>query len=285
MTSLDQFTSVFKSADKAIFSYQKMTFKRILVVTDLKSKNMPDFIQNVRDFLSVIDDGASQWDSVCGVDFNSVQHLLDIIQDKKPDLIVTYRHLHSKAWQWPYSLGEYLDIMSQATAVPVVVMPHPDAGNALPHSLQNTDRVMAMTDHLTGDNGLVNMALSMTSAGGQCWLVHVENKQILDRYMDVIGKIPSIETDQAHDTIAHQLLKEPKDFIDACRSVIENENSDVTIEAVVVMGRHISEYRELIQTKEIDMLVFNTKDDDQLAMHGAAYALAVELRTIPLMMV
>jgi len=285
MTRLDQFTSVFKSADKAVYSYQKLSFKRILVVTDLKSNDMRDFIQTVRSFLSVTEEAKPQWDSVSGEDFNSVQQLLDIIQDKKPDLIVTYRHLHSKAWQWPYSLGEYLDIMSQATSVPVVVMPHPDAGHALSHSLQNTDQVMAMTDHLTGDNGLVNMALSMTAPGGHCWLVHVENKQILDRYMDVIGKIPSIETDQALETIAHQLLKEPKDFIDACRSVIENENGNVTIEDVVVMGRHISEYRELIQAKKIDMLVFNTKDEDQLAMHGSAYALAVELRTIPLMMV
>ena len=28
----------------------------------------------------------------------------------------------------------------------------------------------------------------------------------------------------------------------------------------------------------------NTKDDDQLAMHGLAYPLAVELRDIPLLM-
>jgi hypothetical protein len=28
----------------------------------------------------------------------------------------------------------------------------------------------------------------------------------------------------------------------------------------------------------------NTKDEDQLAMHGLAYPLAIELRTIPLLM-
>ena len=35
---------------------------------------------------------------------------------------------------------------------------------------------------------------------------------------------------------------------------------------------------------EIDLLVFNTKDDDQLAMHGLAYPLAVEVRGIPILM-
>ena len=35
---------------------------------------------------------------------------------------------------------------------------------------------------------------------------------------------------------------------------------------------------------EVDLLVLNTKDDDQLAMHGLAYPLAIELREIPLLL-
>ena len=51
----------------------------------------------------------------------------------------------------------------------------------------------------------------------------------------------------------------------------------------VLMGRQVDEYGELIAKREIDLLVLHTKDD-QLAMHGVAYALAVELRGIPLLM-
>jgi hypothetical protein len=40
----------------------------------------------------------------------------------------------------------------------------------------------------------------------------------------------------------------------------------------------------LIEQHEVDLLVLNTKDDDQFAMHGISYALAVELRQIPLLM-
>jgi hypothetical protein len=48
--------------------------------------------------------------------------------------------------------------------------------------------------------------------------------------------------------------------------------------------RRLGEYRRLITEHRVDLLVFNTLDDDQLAMHGLAYPLAAELRQIPLLM-
>ena len=33
-----------------------------------------------------------------------------------------------------------------------------------------------------------------------------------------------------------------------------------------------------------DLLVMNTKDDEQMAMHGLAYPLAIEVRSIPLLL-
>ena len=35
---------------------------------------------------------------------------------------------------------------------------------------------------------------------------------------------------------------------------------------------------------EADLLVMHTKDEDQLAMHGLAYPLAIEVRTVPLLL-
>ena len=81
-------------------------------------------------------------------------------------------------------------MLTQATRVPVVVLPHPDATLALPHTLQNTDRVMAITDHLSGDDRLVNYALGFTQPGGSCWLTHVEPTSVFDHYLDIISKIP-----------------------------------------------------------------------------------------------
>ena len=50
------------------------------------------------------------------------------------------------------------------------------------------------------------------------------------------------------------------------------------------MGHVLSLYRSLIIDHEIDLLVMNTKDEGQLAMHGTAYSLSVELEEIPLLL-
>jgi len=284
MTNLDQFESVFKSADKAVYTYDRPTFDRVLLVTDLNEADAAGIANRVRSFLTEIDEADTRWDTLCGDDFGSVQALLENIEKHKPDLIITYRHLHSEAWKWPHSLGEYLDVMTQATTVPVMVLPHPDAQRALAHSIKDTDRVMAITNHLTGDNQLINMALAFTKPGGTCWLTHVESQTVFERYMDAVSKIPGIDTDVAREALGEQLLKEPRDFIAACRAVLDAQGLAVRIEEVVAMGRRVDEYGELIAKREIDLLVLHTKDDDQLAMHGAAYALAVELRGIPLLM-
>lgn len=284
MTKLDQFESVFRSADKAVFGYEKHSFRRILLVTDLTVTDGSALGEQVRSFLSTIDESSTAWSSLNRDDFDSVQDLLERVEEHKPDLIVTYRHLHSQAWKWPYSLGEYLDVMTQATSVPVLVLPHPDSDRALSHAIRNTDRVMAITDHLTGDNKLVNMALAFTQTGGTCWLTHVESQPVFERYMSAVSKVPAIDTEVTRESLGEQLLKEPRDFIAACRIAIEAEGLPIKIEEIVAMRRRVDEYRDLITSKEIDLLVLHTKTDDQLAMHGAAYALAVELRSIPLLM-
>jgi hypothetical protein len=112
----------------------------------------------------------------------------------------------------------------------------------------------------------------------------VERLPVFDRYLDTIAKIPEIETETARELIERQLLKEPGDYIQSCRSAITRQGLPVTIEAIVTLGRRLVEYRRLIESHGVDLLVLNTFDEDQLAMHGLAYPLAVELRQIPLLM-
>ena len=284
MTKLDQFQSVFLAADKTALRYEKLAVERVLVVSDLDGDAAGELSDRVRTFLSVVDAEGTRWARLDGGGFSSVKQLLDAVDEQAPDLVVTYRHLHSSAWQWSHSLGEYLDVLTQATRVPVVVLPHPDAARALPHTLQNTERVLAITDHLSGDDRLVNYALGFTRPGGRCWLTHVEPLSVFDRYLDVIAKIPEIDTESARELIERQLLKEPRDYIESCRRQIAQQHLPYEIGEVVTMGRRLSEYRKLITAHRVDLLVINTMDDDQLAMHGLAYPLAVELRQIPLLM-
>ena len=99
MTNLNQFESVFKSADKAVYTYDRPTFDRVLVVTDLNEADAANITYRVRTFLNTIDAASTRWDTLSGDAFGSVQALLEGIEEHKPDLIVTYRHLHSSDWQ------------------------------------------------------------------------------------------------------------------------------------------------------------------------------------------
>ncbi len=283
MTKIDTFESAFKSADKPVYTYGRVEIARVLVVTDLTEAEAIPLINQVRTFLSVLGENPA-WRHLGGADFATVGRLLEQVESAVPDLIVTYRHLHSNAWQWPHSLGAYLDVLTQATDVPVLVLPHPDADRALPHAIANTDCVMAITDHLTADARLVDYALRFTAPSGSCWLTHIESQRQFDHFVGAVEKVPEIETDDVRELVEAQLLKEPRNYIESCRKVIEAEGVHAKIEPIVAMGDRIETYRDLVADHRVDLLVLNTMDGDQLAMHGQAYPLAVELRGIPLLM-
>jgi hypothetical protein len=283
MTKLDVFESVFRSADKPVYAYGRVEIARVLIVTDLSGAEGAPLVDQVRTFLSVLG-GDLQWRHLGGADFRSVGSLLEQVEGAAPHLIVTYRHLHSDAWQWPYGLGEYLDVLTQATDIPVLVLPHPDAERALPHAVADTDCVMAITDHLTADARLVDYALRLTAPSGTCWLTHIESQRQFDRFLAAVEKIPEIETDDVRQLVEAQLLKEPRDYIESCRKGIEAQGVPIKIEAIVAMGDRVEEYRRLVEDHRVDLLVLNTVDGDQLAMHGQAYPLAAKLRGIPLLM-
>lgn len=285
MSNLDQFESAFRSAAKTRFAYQRPELTKILVVTDLDEAPADEFTRSVQTFLGgAMGDSGTIWQTLLGAEYAHIEELLARVDDERPDLICTYRHLHSEAWGFEYSLGEYLDVLSQATKMPVLALPHPQAQRAASHALRNTDSVMAITDHLTGSDELVNMAVRFTQPKGRLWLTHVEDELAFDRIIEAVSKIPTIETQHARDEIQAQLLKEPHDYVTSCREALADAKIAITVEELVVMGHHLSAYRQLVGEHEVDLLVMNTKDEDQLAMHGMAYPLAIELRTIPLLL-
>ncbi len=285
MTNVDQFESMFRSASREVFRLDRINIKSVLVVTDRDEEMARRFGHQLRQFLKVLSaDEKIQWRDVDGSESQTAGELLTLVESAAPDIICTYRNLHSGAWRWPYSLGTHVDLLTQHTDVPVMLLPHPEAERSAEHAIENTDTVMAIADHLTGDHRLVNYAVRFTENGGALWLTHVEDEATFERYMEVISKIPTINTDEAREAVREQLLKEPRDYIDDCAEVLRAAGAPVTVEHLVVFGHHLSEYTRLIEQHGVDLLVLNTKDEDQLAMHGIAYALAVELRQIPLLM-
>lgn len=282
MTNIDQFESIFKKADKQKFALQPVDLNSLLVISDGDVAHTDMFMAQVVEFLNTTQlEEEIQWHRMNGDEHRSVSDVVARIQQLKPDLVCTFRNLHAPASDYPYSLGVYLDVLSQATDVPVLVLPSPHREAAIPTQTQN---VMAIADHLTGDNHLVSYAARLTAPGGHLLLAHVEDQTVFERYMSVIGKISSIETDSARESIMEQLLDEPRDYIQSCSQVLAAAGLPITVDEIVTVGHSLRDYKRLIEKHNIDLLVLNTKQEDQLAMHGLAYPLCVELRDLPILM-
>lgn len=283
MAQIDQFESVFRSALRDIYEYQPVSVRSVLLITDRKAAEIKDYLADVQRFLSVLGDEV-EWRVFSDEASFTTADLLEQIEREQPDLICTYRNLHSNAWRYPHSLGEHLDVLIQKTEVPVMILPHPDADYAHDHALENTDCVMAVTDHLANAHRLVNFAVGFTEPTGTVFLTHIEDQVVFDRYMDAISKIPDIDTDLATVRIHEQLLKDPRDYVASCKRVLAEHDLSMQVETLVAFGKHLSEYKVYIAEHQIDLLVMSAKDDDQMAMHGPAYPLAIELRQIPLLL-
>ncbi len=284
MTRIDQFESVFRAAAKSRYTPGEVKLDRIMVVTDLDADAGRRYTARIATFLEgVTGIDSAAWTALHG-ETETVGALLEAVQNHEPDLVCTYRNLHSGSFRWPYTLGDHAAVLTQVTRAPVLLLPRPE--DMTDEAVNNTDRVMAITDHLAGDARLVDHAVAFTRTGGRLTLAHVEDDGVFERYLDVVGKIPEIDTDTARELIRARLLKEPADYVETIRQALAEGGlgAGIQVASEITMGHQLSVYRALVERQRIDLLVLNTKDDDQLAMHGLAYPLAVELRRVPMLM-
>ena len=282
MTRIDQFESFFKSAARTPYKHRRVPVDKVLVVTDLDDKDAWELQARLRSIFDVL--GPATWVDAAAGRGRSVGELLEVVEEEKADIIVTYRSLYSEGWRWPFSLGEHLDVLTQATTTPVLVLPRPDRESFWGRDDLGTSSVMAITDHLNGDERLVHWATRFTAEKGLLTLAHVEDEQVFEHYLETIAKIPAIETEPARRLLERQLLKDPADYIETCRDALKSEGLAIEVEAVVEFGHRLADVERLVGEREVDLLVIETKDEDQLAMHGLAYPIAVEMRETPLLM-
>lgn len=283
MLRLDEYASVFRSADKARYAHTDVTIGRVAVFTDLAEEPSRRLTADVKAALHVLD-RAVEWVTVDGAQYQQVDELLAHVERIGPDLICAYRNLHGRARGFAFSLGAHVDVLTQATTTPVLLLPDLTEDDRLPPGFENTDRVMVLNDELTGSDRIVAYGVRFTEPSGHLVLAHLENDHVFERYIKVISKIPSIDTDEARLRIHDQLVKEPTDYIHSCKRALEELGLPIFVHEEVALGHHIVECKRLIEKHAIDLLVMNTKDEDQLAMHGLAYPLAIELRSLPLLL-
>ncbi len=285
MSQIDQFESVFRSAVKELFQYRQIEIRTVLLVTDLDSEAARRFQPNVKTFLQQHAIAADcHFLLITGDEFDSTSDLLELIGQFSPDLICTYRNLHSKAWRYPHSLGEHLDVMLQKTDIPIMVLPHPEAGYQAGHAMQDTSDVMVVTDLHAINDRLINYAAAFTKPDGSLYLTHIEDERIFERYMEAISRIDVIDTAVARERLGKQLLKEPEEYFNSCAQILQPYYPQMQISSLVLFSQLVAEYRHQIESRKLDLLVLSAKDERQHAMRSVAYPLAVEIRQIPLLL-
>ena len=276
--AIDEFESIFKRAERTLYHYSDMSIRKVAVVTDGDQTMARELGNDVKRFLPHIAEQAD-WQYIAGSQYNNVNDLLKIMAECNPDLIVTFRCLDESSLVPQHTLGVYVDVMTQTLSTPILLLP----GSApQPHPLgtRACQGVMVVTNNLAGDDQLVNHAVACTASKSTIWLCHIEDDVLFRRYLEAIGRIPEINTEQAEELIAEQLVAIPAQYAQSCVEGLKTAGADRTIEQIVEFGHRVNRYQQLVAQYPVDLLVTNTKDNDQLAMHGVAYALSVELTNV-----
>lgn len=280
---LDQMASMFRSAWKQDYAYTPPQLKKLLLITDKDSAKSAQILENVKAYLGVLNDDPPEWRVLSKEDYHTISVLIENCQAWQPDLIISYRHLWHDEKGLNHSIGAYLDMLTQCTDIPVLVLPHLE-NKDYTQALNSTQEVMVITDHLAEEQGIIDYGVRLTQQQGTLFLAHVEHMHVYKRYIKAISKIPDLNTEIAEDKIANQLLKEPRELIDKIVLTLDNSDIDLNIVPLVTFGHTVKTYRELLDKHSIDLLILRTKDGDQLAMQGDAYSIAVEFTDIPLLL-
>jgi hypothetical protein len=144
--------------------------------------------------------------------------------------------------------------------------------------------VLVVTDHIIGEQQLVSWGVHLCPKQGTVVLAHVEDEPTYERYTRLIAMIPDADTETTIARLKKKLLGRAEDYIRSIAEGLAELDIEETIVPVVTMGRALADYRRIIDEHDIDLVVVNTKDTNQRAMHGMAYAMSIEFQDIPLLL-
>lgn len=284
MSDLGAFESVFRRALRTRYEYEAVSLTNVLVISDLVEEEESGFLTSIKAYLqSKFGDTPYELKVLGKKDVAPWAHLRARIHQINPDLIISYRMLWVEDITAPKSLGSYIDLLSQDTEFPLLVMPHPRLHD-INEILNKPGAILAASEHAYANHRQVNYALKFVENGAPLVLVHIEDEDTFNYYMDSIEKIPSLDTEVARDSLHDQLLAGPVHYAESVQEYIEAHFPNIDIQTHIKFGHLITAYQELLKAQLVDLLVTNTKDDTQLAMHSIGYSLAVEFRQIPVLL-
>ncbi|MAF11333.1 hypothetical protein CMK11_12855 [Candidatus Poribacteria bacterium] len=282
---IDEFESVFRSADRTAYQFLPPPVRRALVLSDRPVDGAQAYEARVRAYVESGDpDTSLEWDSWHGEAPDTRQGFVDRLSSYDADLVVTHRNLHDSISDAHFGLGVYVHVLTQSTRVPVLVTPSPDAPG-FDRATRELEDAVLFSDHIDGDDRLVNWAVNFVSNSGALVFANVEPLAVFERYMHAISRIPGIETEMADTHIRAELLKEAEDYIAACRQRLADVRPELTTTGVARMGEPLEVLRELLPAHNHALVVMESEDDRQIAMRGLAAAAAVEFADISMLLI
>ena len=206
--------------------------------------------------------------------------LLAALAERPPDLVVTWRNMGESHGDLPHSLGTLVDEITQTVQAPLLLLPT----DRLSAVQTPWSHVMVVTDHLNHSDVAVSWAARLCENDGTLYLAHIEDDANIERVLAAIGRIPELDTDIAKAALPEALLSEPRQYVEAVAEALELAGIEEVVIPIVTQGHALSDYRRLVETHTVDLLVVPSRDERQLAMHSLSHALAVELRERPLLL-
>jgi len=281
---IDDFESVFRSAVKTRFHFERFDLERVLLITDMDRAASEPLGELVQRFLKHLEaEDQFELEILSREDWESVPALLEMVRARQPGLVVSYRLLLNDDKDLPRTMGTVLDGLVQVTEYPVLVLPRPDHPS-LDELLAGTTRVLVITDHMTGDDKLVNWGVHFTPDFGTLVLAHVEDDQVFEHYMEVISRLQGIPTDDAREGILEKLMEMPRDYIHSVSQELMGSGVQETVVPVVEMGNPLEAYEEIARRRGVQLIITNSRDPSRRAMAALSHAIAVEIRDVPLLL-
>ena len=280
MSNIDEFESLFRRAEREPFEYRPLVPKTVAVLTDRDEAFGREVATAAKTFLPCLNDakiitlGREALGTVAGIE--------KAVEACRPDLLITFRLLTEPESVPQHSLGRYLDVLTQTLPPPCLVLGGTAAEPVLPTAAASD--VVVLTDHIRGDSALISTAAALSPQDARLHLCHVEDDAVFARYMDAIAKVPGLDSDLATTQVEAVLLEEARDYIAAAVEGLKAAGVSHATTSHVLRGHRLETFRSLIDSHDASLVVLNTKDDGQLAMHGMAYAVAVEVTGRPLLM-
>ena len=202
MTTLDDFQSTFRAASGMPFHPESLSFANIALISDVNESVAQLLNDQVHQFLAAALPNSFEITTINSESYNSVANMLTAIEQLTPttNLICTYRNLYNRNEDLPESLGTHVDVLTQRVDVPVLLLPRPDRVDLTRLSLQE---VMAVTNHLSGDNHLISVAAHFTPEDGTHWFFLTSRTK---QHLNATNK-PSVAFQQYRQSRPHQLLR------------------------------------------------------------------------------